>query len=369
MLNCIIGVILRSCGHQCAHGRFSLCASFVTAFLWHGLWFAAFFITAVVVTVGVVTAGVATTGVVTAGQVQVRYLIQGHIINMGIRHVRRYSRPSADENIGAGQGTAVLLRQWRLTRQCALLRIAKITAALIVLFAMPAYGQQAGSYQIVETIDHDATYFTQGLEVSGDLMYESSGLYAKSKIRKYRAGSDKALLERRLADRFFAEGLTLFDDELFVLTWRENTLLVLNPDDLQTRRELSYQGEGWGLASSSTQLIMSDGSDTIYFRNPESFRVERKIRVHSQQRTVRNINELEFAEGYLWANIWQSPFIVKINPATGSVVAYYDFSELVKKHAGANRDQVLNGIAYDAKRKGYWITGKLWSKQYLVTLE
>ncbi|OED40608.1 hypothetical protein AB833_11060 [Chromatiales bacterium (ex Bugula neritina AB1)] len=241
--------------------------------------------------------------------------------------------------------------------------------AIAVIAASSVQAQQSGRYQILETVSHNSSYFTQGLEIYNDLMYESSGLYGKSRIRKYQPDSDTTLLEKRLAERFFAEGLTALAGELFILTWKENTLLVLNPDNLETKRELSFKGEGWGLASNASQLLMSDGSDTIYFRNPESFKIEREIQVHSQQHTVRRINELEFAEGYIWANIWQSPFIVKINPANGSVVSYYDFSSLVKKHAGGSRNTVLNGIAYDTKKKAYWITGKFWPKRYLVKLE
>ncbi len=249
------------------------------------------------------------------------------------------------------------------------LRLARVVVALTVFMVCPVLAQQSGRYQILDTLAHDTDYFTQGLEIADGVMYESSGLYGKSRVRKYRPGSDNTLLEQRIPERFFAEGLTIFGDELFVLTWRENTVLVLDPENLQAKREHSYKGEGWGLASNGTQLIMSNGSDTVYFRNPESFRVEREITVHSQQHTVRRINELEFAEGYIWANIWQSPFIIKINPSSGSVVNYYDFSELVKEHAGASRDKVLNGIAYDPAKKAYWITGKLWSKRYLVKFE
>jgi len=231
------------------------------------------------------------------------------------------------------------------------------------------FAQVAGRYTIVESMDHDPSYFTQGLEIADGLLYESSGLYGKSKVRKYAADTDLAIVEKIFAERFFAEGLTILDNELYVLTWKENTLLVLNPENMELKRELNYQGQGWGLANNGRRLIMSDGSDAIYFRDPISFKIERTIRVHSQQHSVRRINELEFAQGYLWANIWQSPFIVKIDPTNGNVVAYYDFSELVAKHAGVSRDQVLNGIAYDRIRQAYWVTGKLWSKRYLVKLD
>ena len=245
----------------------------------------------------------------------------------------------------------------------------QLIVAIACLFASSAFGQSAGQYRILETVDHDPSYFTQGLELFNGEIYESSGLYGKSKLGKYSPVNESVIFEKRLAERFFAEGLTVFGGELFVLTWRENTLLVLNPDDLSIKRELRYGGEGWGLANDGNRLIMSDGSDTIYFRNPGTFKVERTIRVHSQQRAVRRINELEFAEGHIWANIWQSPFIVKIDPANGSVVKYFDFSELVARHMAGNQNQVLNGIAYDRSREAYWITGKLWSKRYLVELE
>lgn len=200
-------------------------------------------------------------------------------------------------------------------------------------------------------------------------MFESAGRYGESSVRKYRPAGDSILLEQSIADEYFAEGLTLFDDELFLLTWQKETLFVFDPDTLNVKRKLSYAGEGWGLASNGTQLTMSDGSDTIYFHNPETFDVEREIQVRSGPYSVRRINELEFAQGFLWANIWRSPVIVKIDPSTGNVTNYYDFSELVSKHTTGNDESVLNGIAYDVEKKAFWVTGKLWSKRYLVELE
>lgn len=235
--------------------------------------------------------------------------------------------------------------------------------------AVAQAAQQGSAYQILETLEHNASYFTQGLEVSDGLMYESAGRYGESRVRKYKPNGDSTLVEQPIDDNFFAEGLTLFGDELYLLTWKEQTLLVLNPDDFQTKREIKYSGEGWGLASNGAQLIMSDGSDTIYFRDPESFEIEREIQVRSGQHSVRRINELEFAEGYLWANIWRSPVIVKINPSTGNVVDFFDLSGLVLNHSSGYDERVLNGIAYDAERKAYWITGKLWPKRYLVSFE
>ena len=229
-----------------------------------------------------------------------------------------------------------------------------------------ALSKENESYSIIETVPHDTSYFTQGLELFNGILFESGGLYGKSRIRKYHPDTDKALVEFSLADQYFAEGLTLLSDELFVLTWRKNTLFVLNPDNLKITRKLAYAGEGWGLANNGEELIMSNGSDTITFRDPTTFEVERKINVYSQQHSVRRINELEYAEGFIWANIWRSPFIVKINPNTGELVGFYDMQSLVEKHSSGSDERVLNGIAYDADKKAFWITGKLWPARYLI---
>ena len=232
-----------------------------------------------------------------------------------------------------------------------------------------AMAQQGGSYQVLETLPHDASYFTQGLEVSGGLMFESAGLYGKSRLRKYRVSSDATLLEKRIPDDYFAEGLTLINDELFLLTWKKGKVFVFNPEDLALKKEYSYQTEGWGLANDGKQLIMSDGSDTIYFRDPATFDVVREIRVSSQQQPIQRINELEFAGGYLWANIWGSPVIVKIDPRNGALVNYYDLTEIVRLHTSGTDDRVLNGIAYDAGEQAFWVTGKLWDKRYLIRFD
>ena len=248
-------------------------------------------------------------------------------------------------------------------------RLFQLLMIVVALLVSTLQAQESSGYKILKSLKHNSGYFTQGLEVHDGLMFESSGGYGKSKLRKYPPGADNTLLEIPLQEKYFAEGLSVFSDELFVLTWRENTLFVLDPDNLQIKRELTYEGQGWGLASNSTQLIMSDGSDTIYFRDPQSFAIEKELHVRYQQHSVRRINELEFAQGYLWANIWRSPFIIKIKPTTGAVVAFYDFTELVMENSAGNKESVLNGIAYDAELGAYWITGKLWPRRYLVSFD
>jgi len=229
-----------------------------------------------------------------------------------------------------------------------------------------ALAKQDFHYQILETTAHDSSYFTQGLELSDGLLFESSGLYGKSRIRKYHPDTGTEVSQTRLPDKYFAEGLTLLADELFLLTWKENTLFVLNPEDLAIVRQVSYSGEGWGLANNGRQLIMSNGSKVITFRNAATFEIERELIAYSKQHSVKRINELEYAEGLIWANIWLSPLIVQIDPQTGELAGFYDLTDLVVKNAKGNRDRVLNGIAYDADKKAFWITGKLWPERYLI---
>ena len=243
------------------------------------------------------------------------------------------------------------------------IRTLLLLSSLLLIETVPA--KETFQYKVLDALPHDTESFTQGLEISDGLLYESSGLYGKSSVRKYSPRNDSTLVRAPLQDQYFAEGLTLLGDELFLITWKEGRLFVLNPDDLSVEREVSYKGEGWGLANNGKQLIMSDGSDMIYFRNPVTFEIERELKVYSKQHSVQRINELEYAQGYIWANIWLSSLIVKINPQTGELVGFYDLQELVKKHANSH-ERVLNGIAYDPAKKAFWITGKLWPTRYLV---
>ena len=235
----------------------------------------------------------------------------------------------------------------------------------LLLPLKPVQAKENSHYQILESRDHDEFSFTQGLEIYEGLMYESSGLYGKSSVRKYQPDNDDTLVKLPLADEYFAEGLTLLNGELFVLSWRKGTLFVMDPDDLAIQRRISYEGDAWGLANNGQQLIMSDGSDTIYFRDPENFAIEREVKVSSQQHAVHRINELEYVGGTIWANIWLSSVIVNIDPDTGELTGYYDLQDIVKNHL-TTKESVLNGIAYDETEEAFWITGKLWSKRYLI---
>ncbi|HSC69190.1 MAG TPA: glutaminyl-peptide cyclotransferase [Cellvibrio sp.] len=232
-------------------------------------------------------------------------------------------------------------------------------------------------YEILAERTHKPTLFTQGLLVDGDNFYESSGLYDKSLLVSYPiAEPDSAWAKisapfkqkQNIPPRYFAEGLALLDDKLYLLTWQEQTLMIYDKATLTYQKSLHYKGEGWGLTQYEKQLVRSDGSDTLYFHNPSDFAVSKTIKVTDGKVPVARLNELEFAQGFIWANIWYDDRIVKIDPANGNVLGELDLSALKQKMKLDNSEQVLNGIAWDEKRQAFWITGKNWPKMFLVRI-
>jgi glutaminyl-peptide cyclotransferase len=232
-------------------------------------------------------------------------------------------------------------------------------------------------FNIIAERSHKVSLFTQGLEVKNGIFYESSGLYAKSQIVTYPIAEPEGAWakmtapftqKQRIPDRYFAEGLTLLNNKLYVLTWQEGTAFVYNANNFSLLKNLNYKGEGWGLTNDGKHLIRSDGSNTLFFHNADNFNVEKAISVKYQQEAILNLNELEYAEGFIWANMWHDNRIVKINPTTGEVVGVIDFSAIAKNVKVKDAESVLNGIAYDADKKAFWITGKQWPKMFLVKL-
>jgi len=223
-------------------------------------------------------------------------------------------------------------------------------------------------FSILEQRQHDARTFTQGLEIHAAKLYESSGGYGKSFVRKMDLVSGAILKQQALPANWFAEGLSLHNDQLFLLSWQRQQGLVLNSNTLKPIAQFRYQGQGWGLCNDGQQLIMSNGSATLQFIDPKTFKINNTITVHSDDASEhwKNLNELEFAYGLVWANIWQSNKIIAIDPKTGLIKYQLDLSRLTPKKSDPNA--VLNGIAFDAKQKAFWVTGKLWDQQYLIKL-
>ena len=220
--------------------------------------------------------------------------------------------------------------------------------------------------ELTGTLPHDSTSFTQGLFFHAGILYESTGLYGKSTLRKLDTGGT-VLLSRPLADRYFAEGCTFLGGGIYQITWRAQRCFVYSPDSLRPVDSLPYSGEGWGLTDNDTAFIMSNGSDTIYFRN-NRFEVIRTLPVTSDGIPLERLNELEYARGYIYANVWYSDFIFEINPANGTVERIIDCSGLVAREHPASDEQVLNGIAYNPGTDRFYLTGKNWKHIYIVTI-
>lgn len=234
------------------------------------------------------------------------------------------------------------------------------------------------TYQIIAERSHKPGLFTQGLFVKDNKFYESSGLYAKSIIVSYPVAEPESTwakmtspfsLKQALPERFFAEGLTLLNNKLYVLTWQEGSLFVFDANNFTLLKTLYYKGEGWGLTSDGKFLIRSDGSANLFFHSVESFEPVKTLPVTIDQKPLKNLNELEYIDGFIWANIWYENRIVKIDPLSGNVVGKVDLTLITQQLSLKDGDSVLNGIAYDTDKKAIWVTGKNWPKMFLLKIQ
>ena len=208
---------------------------------------------------------------------------------------------------------------------------------------------------------HNPQWFTQGLYKEDDGFYISSGKYGRSKLI-YQSPSKN--LSYSLPSRYFAEGITVVDNLLLLLTWKENTLFIFDKHSFKLLKTVEYSGEGWGLTHSDHFLIMSNGSSVITFRDPETFKVKRTLNLKSLDR----LNELEYVDGIIWANRWYDDHIYGIDSKTGCILAKVNLSSLRASVLATRRDQVTNGIAFNDEPKGLWVTGKYWSKRFLIQM-
>jgi glutamine cyclotransferase len=244
--------------------------------------------------------------------------------------------------------------------------------ALIALFgallATPAPGANV-SYTILETADHDAALYTQGLIVDGDDLIESAGLYGESSLVRYNAATGNVLQRKALPAYLFAEGIHHYNGSLYLLTWQEHCAFRLDSETFIAQQLFTLETEGWGLTHNGQFFIQSDGSDVLFFRNSETFKVEKKLPVREGARPRDKLNELEFAHGLIWANVYMTPLILAISPDDGHVAYTLDLSALADRHADIDSGLVLNGIAYDPQRDAFWVTGKCWNKRYLLKID
>lgn len=219
--------------------------------------------------------------------------------------------------------------------------------------------------EVLAVYPHDTDSFTQGLVWNGETFFESTGLYGESDVREVERDTGAVLRLTPVDEAFFAEGLAWVDNRLIQITWREGTALVYDAGTFEQTGTFSYEGEGWGLCYDGTRLIMSDGSDVLTFRDPETFEVVGRVNITLQGDSVSRLNELECVGDRVYSNVWQTNFIVRINPASGAIDAVINASDLLTETEATSAD-VLNGIAYDADRDVFYITGKLWPKLFEV---
>jgi glutaminyl-peptide cyclotransferase len=237
----------------------------------------------------------------------------------------------------------------------------------MIFFCGPGGQPPVITPRIITSFPHDSSSFTQGLFYDNGKLYESDGLYGKSALSILDAHSGALIKRVWLDTQVFAEGCAAIGRQLVQITWREQTAFTWSRADLSPGQPLMYSGEGWGLTSDGERWYMSNGSDTIVVRN-RSFTIVGKIPVTVQGSPVKNINELEYVNGSIYANVWYSDSILEINPANGRVVRIIDCSELVKKELPVSSDNVLNGIAYDQGTKRFFLTGKKWKTIFVVEI-
>lgn len=250
---------------------------------------------------------------------------------------------------------------------------ASIFAALLpVLIAgciedEPLVGSDAPvhGFRVVAVYPHDPGAFTQGLAYRDGVLYEGTGLYGRSSLRETRLATGEVLRSRRLPSQLFGEGIAIFGDRLIQLTWRSGIGLVWDLEELTVIGTFVYPTEGWGITSDGHRLIMSDGTSTLRFLDPETFRVTGTVEVVAEGAPLSNLNELEYVDGLVYANIWETDEIAIIAPETGEVVGWIDLSGLLTGQERTEAD-VLNGIAYHPESERLLVTGKLWPKIFEI---
>lgn len=223
-------------------------------------------------------------------------------------------------------------------------------------------------FTVVNTFPHNTRHFTQGLLVHDGYLYEGTGRYGESALMQIRLEDGEVLQRKALGNRYFGEGIAVAGDRIFQLTWRENMVFEYDLETLDSVDSHYVPTEGWGLTWDGEHLILSDGSDRLFFYNPEGFQLAHSVAVTVQGRPLNLLNELEYINGEVWANVWTSNEIVRIDPVTGDVLSVVDLRGLREQTNAVGSDAVLNGIAWDADNNRLLVTGKLWAHIFEIEL-
>jgi glutamine cyclotransferase len=259
----------------------------------------------------------------------------------------------------------------------------KILSRLVVLVLLIGYGpllvgqssRQASAsappeytFTLIQVFPHDISAYTQGLAYRDGFLYEGTGRNGQSSLRKVRLETGEVIQRIDLGPEFFGEGITIIKDRVFQLTWKSGVGFVYDLKSFHFLRQFAYSGEGWGLATDGRELFLSDGTSEIRVLDAESFHEKRRLRVHDGATPVDQLNELEFVEGQIFANVWHSNRIARISPQTGDVVGWIDLTGLLSPVYRLEPEAVLNGIAYDPVERRLFVTGKLWPRVFEIRL-
>jgi glutamine cyclotransferase len=242
---------------------------------------------------------------------------------------------------------------------------------LLSLVAAPLYAQQQlqqYGYVIVRSYPHNIGSFTQGLIYHEGYLFEGTGKNGLSSLSKINLEDAEVLMSKPLSRRYFGEGIEVVDDKIYQLTWQSHMVFVYDKENFESLGTHYNATEGWGLAYDGEQLILSDGSSTLQFMDPESFAQQRKVTVTLDGNPIDNLNELEFIDGEVWANVWQTNFILRIDPANGRVNSIIDLTGLSDNTELGSAEAVLNGIAWDASQQRLFVTGKHWAHLFEIEL-
>lgn len=234
--------------------------------------------------------------------------------------------------------------------------------------AVPARKTPVYTYRIVHVYPHDHDAFTQGLEYRGGFLYEGTGLNTRSTLRKVDLQTGRVLQEISIDSRYFGEGITLINNRILELTWKANRGFVYDLSSFRSLRDFTYPGEGWGLTNDGHHIYMSDGTAQIRVWDPSTLQETRRIKVHDGAKPVDMLNELESVHGEIYANVWQTDRIARIDPKDGHVTGWIDLEGLLTRAETASGADVLNGIAYDSLGDRLFVTGKLWPRLFEIRL-
>mgnify|MGYP006290095157 CR=1 FL=1 len=227
---------------------------------------------------------------------------------------------------------------------------------------------QVYQYQVVQEFPHDNGAFTQGLVWNDGYLYEGTGLYGGSSLRKVELTSGQVLQQLNLPASFFGEGITIFEDKIYQLTWKAQTGFIYDRATFGLLATFNYEHEGWGITHDGKYLIISDGTSLLHFIDPQTLTEVKQIEVRDDGEPVLQINELEYINDRIYANIWQTDRIVIIDPQTGRVIGWIELTGILSPQDQTEETNVLNGIAYDEKQDRLWVTGKLWPKLFQIEI-